>query len=217
MPLPTPKLDDRRFADLMADAVATIDAISPEWTDRNPSDPGMTLLEAFAFLTEAMLYRLNRVPLKLYVAMLNLAGAQLRPPAAAATKLVFTRTAGEGEALTIPAGTRAATSDGSVEFVITRAVNLAKGAKTAEAPALNCALVEAELLGLGSGAPGQSFQIKAPPIIAPSGDGLDVVVGVETVKGEDAGDLTTQGVGGKVFLVWREVESFGEAGIGDRV
>lgn len=217
MPLPTPKLDDRRFADLMADAVAAIDATSSEWTDRSPSDPGMTLLEAFAFLTEAMLYRLNRVPSKLYVSMLNLAGAQLRPPAAAATTLLFTRT-GEGtEALTIPAGTRATTSDGAAEFVITRAVILAKGSKSAEAPALNCALVEEELLGLGSGAPGQSFRIKAPPIIAPSGDGLDLVVGVETAKGEDAGGLTTRGVGGKTFLVWREVDSFADAAAGDRV
>jgi predicted phage baseplate assembly protein len=80
MPLPTPKLDDRTFADLMADAIKVIDRSCPEWTDRNPSDPGITLLETFAYLTDTMLYRLNRVPEKLYVSLLNLVGAQIRPP-----------------------------------------------------------------------------------------------------------------------------------------
>jgi predicted phage baseplate assembly protein len=93
MPLPTPKLDDRSFAELMADAIKVIDRSCPEWTDRNPSDPGITLLETFAYLTDTMLYRLNRVPEKLYVSLLNLVGAQIRPPAAAAATLTFTRTA----------------------------------------------------------------------------------------------------------------------------
>lgn len=217
MPLPTPALDDRRFADLMADAVAKIDATATEWTDRNPSDPGMTLLEAFAFLTEAMLYRLNRVPSKVYVSLLNLAGAQVRPPAAAATTLVFTRTGEADQALTIPAGARAATSDGSVEFVTTRAVILPKGGKTGEAPALACALVEAEPLGLGSGAPGQAFRVKSPPIVAPTGDGLDIVVGVEMVQGEGAAGLNTRGSGDKAYAVWREVETFADAAADERV
>ena len=61
MPLQLPNLDDRRYNDLMAEALALIPTYSPEWTNYNPSDPGITLVELFAYLTEMLLYRLNRV------------------------------------------------------------------------------------------------------------------------------------------------------------
>ena len=44
----------------------------PEWTDHNVSDPGVTLIETFAFMTDELLYRLNRVPDRLYLAFLDL-------------------------------------------------------------------------------------------------------------------------------------------------
>ena len=210
MPLPTPKLDDRSFADLMADAIKVIDRSCPEWTDRNPSDPGITLLETFAYLTDTMLYRLNRVPEKLYVSLLNLVGAQVRPPAAAAVTLTFTRTSGNAR-ITVPAGARIATSDGSVTFVVTQAVVLAAGQKSVEASALHCDMTEAEAVGLGTGASGQSVQIKRPPIIAPSGDGLDLIVGVEADSAELADGAVSRTLGDKSYRIWREVVSFADA------
>ena len=61
MPLQLPNLDDRRYADLVEEARALIPTYTPEWTNHNPSDPGITLIELFAFLSEMLLYRLNRV------------------------------------------------------------------------------------------------------------------------------------------------------------
>lgn len=61
MPLQLPNLDDRRYADLVEEARALIPTYAPEWTNHNPSDPGITLIELFAFLSEMLLYRLNRV------------------------------------------------------------------------------------------------------------------------------------------------------------
>lgn len=61
MPLELPNLDDRRYTDLVDEALALIPAHAPEWTNHNPSDPGITLVELFAFLTEMLIYRLNRV------------------------------------------------------------------------------------------------------------------------------------------------------------
>src|SRR5882672_7112029 len=61
MPLQLPNLDDRRYDDLVAEALARIPTYSPEWTNHNPSDPGITLVELFAYLTDMLLYRLNRV------------------------------------------------------------------------------------------------------------------------------------------------------------
>lgn len=61
MPLQLPNLDDRRYADLVDEARRLIPTYAPEWTNHNPSDPGITLVELFAFLSEMLLYRLNRV------------------------------------------------------------------------------------------------------------------------------------------------------------
>jgi hypothetical protein len=61
MPLKVPDLDDRNYSDLVAEALSMIPRYAPEWTNYNPSDPGITLIELLAYFTEMMLYRLNRV------------------------------------------------------------------------------------------------------------------------------------------------------------
>jgi hypothetical protein len=61
MPLQLPNLDDRRYNDLVGEALTLIPTYAPQWTNHNPSDPGITLIELFAFLTDMLLYRLNRV------------------------------------------------------------------------------------------------------------------------------------------------------------
>jgi hypothetical protein len=61
MPLTLPNLDDRTYKDLVQEALAAIPAHAPEWTNHNPSDPGITLVELFAYLTEMLIYRVDRV------------------------------------------------------------------------------------------------------------------------------------------------------------
>jgi hypothetical protein len=75
MPITLPNLDDRRYADLVEEALAIIPVHAPEWTNHNPSDPGITLVELFAYLTEILIYRLNRVTVENVVAFLNLIDA----------------------------------------------------------------------------------------------------------------------------------------------
>ena len=67
MRLPEIELDDRRFQDLVSEARLRINRSCPEWTEHNVSDPGITLIELFAWMTEMTIYRLNRVPDKLHV------------------------------------------------------------------------------------------------------------------------------------------------------
>jgi hypothetical protein len=62
MPITLPKIDDRRYDDLLGEALARIPIHTPEWTNFNRSDPGVTLIEVFAFLTETLLYRANQIP-----------------------------------------------------------------------------------------------------------------------------------------------------------
>jgi len=56
-----PNLDDREFADMVAEAKGMIPQLAPSWTDHNPSDPGITLIELFVFISEMLMYRTNRV------------------------------------------------------------------------------------------------------------------------------------------------------------
>jgi predicted phage baseplate assembly protein len=90
MAIPSPNLDDLRFQqDLVDEARKRIIQYCPEWTDYNLSDPGITLIELFAWMTEQMLYRLNRVPDKNYIHFLNMLGVQLLSPSPARTTLTF--------------------------------------------------------------------------------------------------------------------------------
>src|SRR5438067_2196290 len=72
MPIVPPLLDDRSWQDLRDEALARVPIYTPEWTDLRPGDPGVALVEVFAYLTEALIYRLNRVPDNNYLAFLNL-------------------------------------------------------------------------------------------------------------------------------------------------
>jgi predicted phage baseplate assembly protein len=81
----------------------------PEWTNYNPSDPGVTLIELFAWLTDQMLMRFNQVPRRNYVAFLELLGIRLQPPAPAQTEVTFYLSASLPEPYTIPAGSEVAT------------------------------------------------------------------------------------------------------------
>jgi baseplate J-like protein len=72
MPLPLPNLDTRRFDDLVAEMKALIPRYAPEWTNHNASDPGVTLIELLAWITEATLYRINRIPERTYLNFLSL-------------------------------------------------------------------------------------------------------------------------------------------------
>jgi len=89
MALTPPNLDDRTFRSLVDEAIARIPAFTGEWTNFNTSDPGMTLVQLHAWLTETLLYRVNRLPELAYVNFLNLLGTAPAPARAAAAELTF--------------------------------------------------------------------------------------------------------------------------------
>ena len=87
--LESPNLDDRKWQDIVDEARALIPEYAPEWTDHNPSDLGITLIELFAWLVEGMIYRLNRVPEKNFIEFLNLLGITRDPATPASTFLTY--------------------------------------------------------------------------------------------------------------------------------
>lgn len=222
MPLQPPNLDDRDFEQLLAEARQRLKERCPEWSDATPGDPGMVLLELFAYLTETMIYRLNRLPAKAYVEFLRLIGVRLRPPAAASVTLRFSLGRPAERPVEIPRGTRATVGRpaGGAEppvFVVASSATIPPGASEVEALAIHCEQVEAELVGAGTGQPGLSVTARRPPIIAPAGDGLDLVVGVQAGSGELVERTAARQHDGKTFRVWREVENFSDVEEGDLV
>ncbi len=89
MALPKPVLDDRTFDQLVEEARARIPRFTPEWTNFNESDPGVTLLQLHAWLTETILYRLNQLPDLNYIKFLELLNVQPQPARAARAQLTF--------------------------------------------------------------------------------------------------------------------------------
>ncbi len=107
MPLEAPKLDTRTFDDLFREARLRIPRYTREWTDFNDSDPGITLLQLYAWLTESIFFQLNRVPERNYVKFLQLLGLELAPARPATVHLTFTATPG-GKARPVPRGAQVA-------------------------------------------------------------------------------------------------------------
>jgi predicted phage baseplate assembly protein len=109
MPLPIPNLDNRRFQEILDEARRLIPKFCPEWTDHNLSDPGITLLELFAWMTETLLYRVNQVPEKNYIKFLDMIGLKLSPPRSARAPITFYLSATQPNEITISEGTEVAT------------------------------------------------------------------------------------------------------------
>jgi predicted phage baseplate assembly protein len=89
MPLPLPNLDDRRWADLVEEGRALIPLYSPDWSDHNIHDPGVTLIELFAWIAEMDVYQVNRVSDRHRRKFLQLVGVAPRPPRAARVPVSF--------------------------------------------------------------------------------------------------------------------------------
>ena len=118
MPLAShfPVLDNRTFEDLVAEAKARIPRYTPEWTDYNPGDPGIALVELFAWMTELLAFRMNQVPKLAYLKFLELIGIELRPAQSASTIVTFGVLAGFADTrLTVPTRCQVSTAEPDAE------------------------------------------------------------------------------------------------------
>jgi hypothetical protein len=111
--IPKNNLDDRIFDDIVEEAIRLIPRYCPEWTNHNPTDPGITLVELFAWMTEMTLYRLNQVPEKTYLSLLELMGLSLIPPQPARAVIRFYPIEGYKKSILIPGATQVAASGDS--------------------------------------------------------------------------------------------------------
>ena len=145
MALPIPNLDDRRFQDLVNESKRMVQQRSPEWTDHNVHDPGVTLIELFAWMTEQVIYRLNRVPDRNYVKFLELIGVHLFPPTAARAPITFWLSGPLPDAVRLPAGTTVGTvrteTEDSINFTTIEPLDI-----------IPCSLQDVATVGTGANA-----------------------------------------------------------------
>lgn len=212
-----PDLDDRSFADLVREAREVAARSCPDWTDMSVHDPGMVLIEAFAHVTDTFLYRVNRLPDKCHLTFLNLIGLTRRPPASAWADVVVSRVPNADPDVTveIPAGTAVVSARGAqqVRFVLPEPVTLSAGTASVTVRAHHGELAVGELLGIGTGAPGQVFGVARAPITVTT-EPIDLMVGVETTAERSGLRGAAREHEGRVFEIWQQVESFADAPAG---
>ena len=163
-----PNLDDRTWQDLVDEMHVLRRRYAPQWTDESPSDLGVTLVELFAWLAEGLVYRLNQVPEKNYIAFLQLLGITRDPATPARTFLTFSSRSGGG---TVPAGTQAQTpaGDGLTPVVFETDTDLT---------VLPTDLVQAVLIGPHAGGAGQSaYDDVTAAVVGPPTGNVAVTLG----------------------------------------
>ncbi|WP_274650199.1 putative baseplate assembly protein [Paenibacillus humicola] len=106
--LPSPNLDDRRFEQIVRDARSAIPKWLPDWTDENAHDPGITLVELFAWLSEMQQYYINRIPERSLLRFLKLLGEK---PGLAREARTEVSVGGAARVMPLPAGTKLAAQD----------------------------------------------------------------------------------------------------------
>ncbi len=115
MALAAPRLDDRQFQDIVDEAKKRIPHYCKEWTDHNVSDPGVTLIELFAWMTDVILYRMNQIPDRHYIKFLEMLGISLKEPVPAGVPVTFWLSAPQTTPMVIPAGTEVASTQTETE------------------------------------------------------------------------------------------------------
>jgi hypothetical protein len=122
VPITIPSIDDRRYQDLLNEALARIPVHTPEWTNFNKSDPGVTLIEIFAFLTETLLYRSNQIPERNRRKFLKLLGVPLQPGSFARGLVSINNAKGPLKAIALNGDLEVST--GQVPFRTARGLNV---------------------------------------------------------------------------------------------
>ncbi|MCP4368485.1 MAG: hypothetical protein GY797_10310 [Deltaproteobacteria bacterium] len=192
MPLPIPKLDDRRYQDLVTSLRDQIPGFTREWTDFNPSDPGITILELWCWIAEMILYRIDQIPERTYTNFFKLI---LDPPEPVTTDVTLTIHPQFGDTpILIPPGIRFATMVHSppecppeVLQILSNCQLIFETYKPVEVPVIHLGsppdftsppefdqvafpvrskvVIENEELGVSNGKPDQIFYLKSGPVL----------------------------------------------------
>lgn len=74
------KLDDQTYQNIVREAVSRLPWLCSQWTDHNAHDPGITLLELFAWYKEMLQFQMEQTTPSIQRALLALSGVTPKPP-----------------------------------------------------------------------------------------------------------------------------------------
>lgn len=134
MSLEIPELDDTSYEELVETAKTRIAARTDEWTDFNPHDPGITILELLAWLADTHIYQADQITDAHRKKYLQLVGIEPTPPQPASVALDVSPTDDGGR---LPAGTRLRAVDGDQQAVFETDHPLSVTASSVEAVVVN--------------------------------------------------------------------------------
>lgn len=99
--LSQPNLDDRTYQHMVENSLQLIRKYCPGWTDENPHDPGITIIEMLCWLLEMQQYYINQISDKHHLKFLKLLGVRLQDIQPAVTEIIIE----EFRELNVPLGT----------------------------------------------------------------------------------------------------------------
>lgn len=117
-----PPIDDRDYQAIFEEARARIAVHNPDWTNHSEADPGITILQLFAFMTDSLLYRANRIPERNRQKFLRLMGLRQRAAVPAEGIVTLDATKGPVRSHLVPADTELRA--GSVVFRTGRSIDV---------------------------------------------------------------------------------------------
>lgn len=102
MPLPPPPVALLNYRQLVRDALERVPSHTREWTNLNDADPGVTIVQLFAFLTETLSYRADLIPERNRLKFLQMLGVPLRAAQAARGLVAYSNPRGLLAPTTLP-------------------------------------------------------------------------------------------------------------------
>ena len=103
MSLTPPILQPQTFQQILSEALVRVPVYNPEYTNyQNNSDPGVTILQLFAFMVDNLGYLCNQIPDQNRIKFLNLLGMPLQAPQAATGMVTISNDRGPLQTVTLP-------------------------------------------------------------------------------------------------------------------
>lgn len=179
-----PQVDytSRDYASIREDLIDLIPEYAPLWTNRDPADFGMTILETFSYMGDILNYYIDKSANEAFIStasqrenvlqLAKLLGYKPTESTASTVTLTFSNTS--GSSITVPALTQVATSTVSnastnqIVFETVSAVTVPAGSTSTLATAVQGVTVTSELIGVSNGQVNQTFQLADAPVISGS-------------------------------------------------
>lgn len=181
--IPQTDYTSRDYDSIRQDIIDLIPEYAPEWTNRDPADFGMTILETFAYIGDLLNYYIDRAANESFITTASQRDSVLdiarllayRPTETTASKVTLTFKNSTAASITVPAKTQVSTTavvSGNTTRVVFETdsavtvpakVGAVDGAATVSAT--QGQTVTAELIGTSDGQANQSFQLSQTPVI----------------------------------------------------